>query len=301
MNSNIGSNPSYAWRSIWNAKQLLKKGLIWRVGDGNSIKIWEDKWFPNPISYEVQSPVRLLDPDARVSRLIDEVTKWWNIELVREIFCREEVDIICNLGTCPGRQPDKLIWVGTKNGRFSIRSAYHMAKRHEEVEEGSCSNRDSDKAFWNMIWRIKVPRAVQHFLWKACNNILSTKENLYKRRITEDSLCPLCQNATETVSHILWSCESSKDVWVECCRSLQKCSSVEEGFPVLLGKLACKLSEDEVQLAVGVARQIWLRQNSVVFGGDFFLSGNAGKPGQKSASGVPKGRSGNDQRRVILN
>jgi hypothetical protein len=269
MKSNLGPNPSYAWRSIWNAIPLLKKGLIWRVGDGNSIKIWGDKWVPNPISYEVQSPIRFFDQDARVSRLIDEATKWWNIELVSDIFNREEATAICTLGICPGRQKDKLIWAGTKNGCFSVRSAYHLAKSYGEAEVGSCSNGDKEKVFWNMIWRIPVSRVVQHFLWKACNNILPTKENLYKKRITEDSLCPVCKSEIETVGHILWSCESSKDVWAECGRSIQKCHSAEEGFPDILEKLVDRLSEEEMQLAVGVARQIWLRRNSVIFGGDF--------------------------------
>ena len=114
------------------------------------------------------------------------------------------------------------------------------------MEEGSCLNSDRGKSFWNMIWRLKVSRVVQHFLWKACNNILPTKENLYKRRITIDYLCPLCRNATETVGHIIWSCESSKDVWAECCHSLQKCSSDEEGFLKILEKLASKLSKDKL-------------------------------------------------------
>jgi hypothetical protein len=42
------------------AKETLQQGLIWRVGDGSSIKVWGDKWLPNPITYEVQSPIRLL-------------------------------------------------------------------------------------------------------------------------------------------------------------------------------------------------------------------------------------------------
>jgi hypothetical protein len=35
----LGIKPSYAWRSIWNGQVLPKAGLIWRVGDGASIKI----------------------------------------------------------------------------------------------------------------------------------------------------------------------------------------------------------------------------------------------------------------------
>jgi hypothetical protein len=43
LNSSIGRNPSYALRSTWNVKNLLSVGLVWRVGDGNSIKIWKDR------------------------------------------------------------------------------------------------------------------------------------------------------------------------------------------------------------------------------------------------------------------
>jgi hypothetical protein len=39
LNSSLGRNPSYVWRSVWNAKRLLNDGLIWRVGNGDSIKI----------------------------------------------------------------------------------------------------------------------------------------------------------------------------------------------------------------------------------------------------------------------
>lgn len=39
LDSNIGSRPSYAWRNIWVAKSFLNEGLMWRVGDGQSICI----------------------------------------------------------------------------------------------------------------------------------------------------------------------------------------------------------------------------------------------------------------------
>jgi hypothetical protein len=39
-------NMSYSWRSILSGIDVLKKGLIWRIGDGCQIRIWEDPWFP---------------------------------------------------------------------------------------------------------------------------------------------------------------------------------------------------------------------------------------------------------------
>ncbi|XP_059429178.1 uncharacterized protein LOC132162990 [Corylus avellana] len=85
----------YVWRSIWNAKHLLKEGLMWRVGNERNIKIWGRKWLPSPTTYAIQTPVRELDSEAKISELIDQDTQWWNIPLVREIFKEEEVGMIC--------------------------------------------------------------------------------------------------------------------------------------------------------------------------------------------------------------
>jgi hypothetical protein len=33
------NRPSLAWRSIVSANNLLKDGLLWRIGDGRTVKI----------------------------------------------------------------------------------------------------------------------------------------------------------------------------------------------------------------------------------------------------------------------
>jgi hypothetical protein len=104
MESNMGNNPSFAWRSIWNAKKLLQARLLWRIGNGQTIRIWGDRWLPTPSSHMVQSPVRVLSQDARIKDIIDEDKKWWNIPLIEEIFMKEEVEVICNIhGNMPRR------------------------------------------------------------------------------------------------------------------------------------------------------------------------------------------------------
>src|SRR6266540_2085416 len=37
---------SYSWRSIMRGVELLKEGIVWRVGSGESINIWTDPWIP---------------------------------------------------------------------------------------------------------------------------------------------------------------------------------------------------------------------------------------------------------------
>ena len=104
LNSRLGRRPSYAWRSIWNAKKLLEEGLVWRVGDGKSIKIWGDCWIPSPTSYSIQSPIRILDREAKVSAPVDESSMWWNTSLIHSIFTEEEAISICSMAICPQRQ-----------------------------------------------------------------------------------------------------------------------------------------------------------------------------------------------------
>lgn len=55
----------------------------------------------------------------------------------------------------------------------------------------------------------KVPNAVKMFVWRVCNDLLPTKENILKK----DSLCPIYSLEGESVEHILWSCSSARDVW----------------------------------------------------------------------------------------
>ena len=36
--------PSFVWRSICNAKFILRAGSRWKIGDGSSIPIWNNNW-----------------------------------------------------------------------------------------------------------------------------------------------------------------------------------------------------------------------------------------------------------------
>ena len=34
---------SYAWKSILSARDVIRKGMVWCIGDGQSVRIKEDK------------------------------------------------------------------------------------------------------------------------------------------------------------------------------------------------------------------------------------------------------------------
>jgi hypothetical protein len=110
MHARLGSKPSYAWRSIFQAREVLEKGLVWRVGNGEQIHIWGDKWLPTPSTFAVQSPVRVLRLSTQVVDLIDSDSGWWNVDLIRTIFNPKEAEVICGLVLSPLKQSDKLVW-----------------------------------------------------------------------------------------------------------------------------------------------------------------------------------------------
>jgi hypothetical protein len=63
-------NPSSTWTTISHGLELLKKGVIWRVGNGRNIRVWRDNWIPR------QSYMKLYSSRGRsriryVSELID--------------------------------------------------------------------------------------------------------------------------------------------------------------------------------------------------------------------------------------
>lgn len=60
--------------------------------------------------------------------------------------------------------------------------------------------------FWWLIWQLKIHNAEKMFMWRACHNLLSIKDNLRKRGTVSDFLCSICGLEIESTHHILWSC-----------------------------------------------------------------------------------------------
>ena len=73
---------------------LIRARSVWRVGNGKSIRIWKDKWVPIPSTFQIQTPIKILDPDATVDELIEEESKSWKKVLVQTIFRHEEAQCI---------------------------------------------------------------------------------------------------------------------------------------------------------------------------------------------------------------
>jgi hypothetical protein len=268
-NAKLGSKPSFAWRSLLAGSDLLEEGIIWRIGNGNSVRVRGEKWIPQPTSFSTQTCSHLIGEDTVVADLIDDSSVQWNKLFIFQNFGKEEATAICNIPLSRFLHDDKIIWRATKTGEFSVRSAYHLEKERLEKMKGECSRGTKPQAMWKTIWGLQIPNAAKMFLWRACNNILPTKDNLKRRKVLEEDTCTFCCDSIETTHHILWDCPSSQDVWSVSERTLQKRNAGGENFCELVEMLMGRLQKKEMESFAMIAKCIWKRRNGVMHGGLF--------------------------------
>jgi hypothetical protein len=134
---------------------------------GKNFRIWKDKWIWSPSTYMVQSPTSILDPDATVSSLINRATNWWDDNLLNQVFSREEVQSIQSVPISLTGQEYALIWRGTANRVFSVKSAYHMLKEWEERNKAGGSSRGRTSTFWGQLWKLHIPNTEKQALLMA--------------------------------------------------------------------------------------------------------------------------------------
>ena len=218
IHASMGNNPSYTRWSLMPTQNLVEEGLRWRVGNGASIHVWEDRWLPVPSTYKVTSPRMFLQADTRVQELINKDTAEWKSSVIDALFVPHEADIIKSIPISSKLPNDKLIWTETRNGLFTVRSAYHLARtRSVSNSRGTSSDNSTLKCFWKKIWSIPVPHKIQHFSWRACRDALPTKSNLLRRKVIQEDICESYREAPKTMGHVLRSCLKAKEIW-ECSK-----------------------------------------------------------------------------------
>ena len=190
----------------------MKDVLIWRVGNGQQIRMWGDKWVNTPTTFTIQTPPSLLDEHATISELIDSNTKWWKLEFISSLFSPKEVTAILSTPISYTGQHNKQIWRGTMMGIFSVRSAYHLAMERYGKQRPKCSYRAVISPIWKVLWNLKIPNASKNFMWRACHNLLPTRDNLLRQKIVTNLVYSLCNSEAKLVLHILWGWPATRNL-----------------------------------------------------------------------------------------
>ncbi|XP_074309562.1 uncharacterized protein LOC141644043 [Silene latifolia] len=80
MSASLGHNPSYTWRSIFEARTVLERGMRRRIGDGNDTKMWGHAWLPNSHSSRIISPCAPGNDELMVAELMRPNRRGWDEE-----------------------------------------------------------------------------------------------------------------------------------------------------------------------------------------------------------------------------
>jgi hypothetical protein len=191
----------YAWRSILHGVALVKEGYIWRIGNGETVKIWDDPWIPVLWNRKISTPRNgnLLE---RVVDLISPITGTWDEQLVVDTFSEAEAKMVLSMPVSDSVD-DFIAWHFDDKGLFSMKQAYKLKTQLVENEQRGGRSSSSmcaggfdsgGKNFWRRIWKAPIPPKVKLFIWRLAHNSLALRPNLSKRGVHIDNIkCIFCE------------------------------------------------------------------------------------------------------------
>jgi ribonuclease HI len=111
---------------------------------------------------------------------------------------------------------DFIAWNYNKNGRYSVKSGYHLQWRHTfgpRANQLALPGTSALNPVWKSIWRLKLPSKIKIFVWRALHGVIPLKSILANRHVGTSGQCPVCLLAAEDVKHLLFQCETARDLW----------------------------------------------------------------------------------------
>lgn len=118
------SNNSPIWRDILKGRDVLKKGLIVGIGNGNSTSLWYHHWVADkPLYLLMDKEV----PESKAHWFVGHIIKngAWVLDDIKHLITEDIQNAILAVPLARSQnQEDFLRWRFTTNGVFSIKSAY---------------------------------------------------------------------------------------------------------------------------------------------------------------------------------
>ncbi|XWS29091.1 hypothetical protein CRYUN_Cryun25bG0126700 [Craigia yunnanensis] len=110
---------------------------------------------------------------------------------------------------------DRMIWPLTRDEEYTVKNGYYTLKSEEvDLRKNKPSGSHKvEESVWKEVWKPPVPSKVRNFMWRASGNWLATNYNLWRRKIRDSVMCPICENEAEIVEHILLLYEWTQLVW----------------------------------------------------------------------------------------
>ncbi|XP_055961825.1 uncharacterized protein LOC130015527 [Mercurialis annua] len=123
LEATLDSNPSYVWQSIFEAQEVMIKGVRVKIGNGQKTRVWGSPWLNDDIRGLISSIMPNELSNTVVSNLM-EVDGSKDESLVRDVFDTVDVEKILNKPICNSDIDDGWRWQFDPKGKFTVKSCY---------------------------------------------------------------------------------------------------------------------------------------------------------------------------------
>lgn len=193
------------WRGLCKNWDMLETNLSWRVGNGQQIRFWIDEWVPSQGKL-IDLAMHQVDEGMKKARVAEFINQhgMWDMDKLRFWLPSDVCDRIRAIIPPSNLNPnDAMSWKGSSDGSFSVSSAYKFA-----AASTSCVD-----SVFEVIWRWKGPERIRLHLWKVAKDAFLTNDLRYKRGISMDGMCTLCNTANEDTLHVMRDYPIAHSVW----------------------------------------------------------------------------------------
>ena len=165
----------------------------------------------------------------------------------------------------PGSLP-QLKWSETQLGKFTVKSAYQLLeKTMREESRGESSSSQIFRWLWRRTWKLSILGKIKHFIWRAYHVSLPTSHNLFRRKITPNPFCKICDQEEESTTHALWKCAMARNTWALVSGRVQKLPNQRDDFTRFMLWIFQNFSNEEVEDWATTSWAIWSARNCYIF------------------------------------
>lgn len=100
-------------------RNVMKQGLIRRIGTGENTQPWRDNWIPRDFMLQPMACLKAAPPKSVASFINVDAT--WKLDNLKEFFLPMDVEAICSIPLCTKRMDDIWSWHYERIGILLVR------------------------------------------------------------------------------------------------------------------------------------------------------------------------------------
>nr|XP_027095012.1 uncharacterized protein LOC113715059 [Coffea arabica] len=195
----VPSTASWFWKGLMSVRDVLEEGVLRRIGNGISTKIWEHKWIPQAPNGKPSTTKPQNCKFETVQQLI--TNKRWNSNLVFRLFNKSDAMMILSIPVRLGGREDSHYWGYNEGGEYTVRSGYKrfmkesLGSSNSKKKAGTSMEAGSNQT--KAIWKIAP------ITWEGADDQIGNFHRWWSR-ITEAKNRQDGRNHMGLTANILW-------------------------------------------------------------------------------------------------